>query len=213
MSVHYLSPRHRLRAVQFRPLAWPAAWPRTTAPRRQHAVVHLSALGYAPNRALSPTEAMAQLFRALETMCATTCIVFANVTPDAAGELATDPGAAARFELDGQEHVLACDHWDRPADNIAGIVAMLEMILRQGNGCFGARVQAMMRQATAAPSSLPASGAWHEVLGVPPGAPMQMAETAYRSRARQFHPDVGGTGHDMVRLNDAIAEARRIAIA
>jgi hypothetical protein len=112
MSVHYLSPRHRLRAVQFRPLAWPADWPRTTAPRRQHAVVHLSALGYAPNRALSPTEAMAQLFRALEAMCATTCIVF-----------------------------------------------------------------------------------------------------AYRSRARQFHPDVGGTGHDMVRLNDAIAEARRIAIA
>ncbi len=50
-----------------------------------------------------------------------------------------------------------------------------------------------------------------EVLGVMMGAPLEVAEAAYKARARVAHPDNGGSAEKMKELNKAIEEIRRNA--
>lgn len=66
-------------------------------------------------------------------------------------------------------------------------------------------------QAFAGYTALPAdtSDAWWHVMGVDQGASRDEIEQAYRRLARELHPDVTGHSEGMVRLNQAIAAARR----
>jgi hypothetical protein len=48
----------------------------------------------------------------------------------------------------------------------------------------------------------------HEVLGIMPNAPLEVAEAAYKARVRVAHPDVGGSEAQIKALNDAISKIR-----
>jgi len=50
--------------------------------------------------------------------------------------------------------------------------------------------------------------AWHETLGVPPGAEADAVRFAMRRLALRYHPDQGGTEAQMTRINAAYAQAR-----
>jgi len=48
----------------------------------------------------------------------------------------------------------------------------------------------------------------YEVLGIRPDAPLDVAEAAYRARAKKAHPDAGGRDDEMRELNAAIESIR-----
>jgi len=117
----------------------------------------------------------------------------------------SDPGVAVYFQLKGKDRVLACDTWDRVADNIAAVAAHVEAlraIERYGVGSVD--------QAFAGYAALPAkSETWRSTLGFGPDDIVTEARVlaAFRERARTAHPDAGGTHEAMAALSVARDEA------
>lgn len=100
-----------------------------------------------------------------------------------------DPGVAVYFELDGEAYVLACDTFDRVADNLAAIAGHIEADRRQERYGVGTA-----RDRYAGFKALPAAGegsgqGWWEVLGVTMGASDRDVKRAYRQRLHETHPD------------------------
>ena len=126
-----------------------------------------------------------------------------------------DPGAAIYFTYQDRQMCFACDRWDRVRDNVQAIrrtVAALRGISRWGTGDM---VNMAFRGFEALPppggysdAGEPTHRPWWEVLEVAPDAPTEIAEAAYRTKARKSHPDAGGSAADMAILNDAVKEAR-----
>jgi len=118
-----------------------------------------------------------------------------------------DPGVAVYWqERSGARKVMAIDHYQRVADNLAAIAATLEAmraIERHGGA-------AILERAFTGFTALPAPGAareWWEVLGVPRGCTREEAKAAYRRLASQHHPDKGGSADKMAELNAAQEQA------
>lgn len=113
-----------------------------------------------------------------------------------------DPGAAVYFSFRGKATVLACDTYYRVADNIAALAAHIEhlrAIERHGVGTI--------EQALAGYKALPADTAanWRAVFGFSADSvvTLEQLETAYRTTARQKHPDLGGSDIEMAHVNRA----------
>ena len=51
----------------------------------------------------------------------------------------------------------------------------------------------------------------YEVLDIRPGAPLEVAEAAYKAKMRNVHPDRGGSIEEAKRLNTAIEQIRKEA--
>ena len=205
------------------PLQWPVGWKRIPAHHRQGAKFAKVNTDHHPQigtwksiQELTVADALRRLFRELDLLSASNCVVSTNVETRADGlprsdrRAPDDPGVAVYFQLHGKDRVLACDKWDRVADNIAAIAAHIDAIRRQDRYGVGT-----IDQAFAGYSALPAPGSaarhrpWHEVLGLRPHASLDEAETEYRRRAKVAHPDNGGSADRMAKLNAAIADARR----
>lgn len=107
----------------------------------------------------------------------------------------SDPSVAFYFELDDEPHVLACDRWNTVADNIAAIAAHIEAL--RGQERWGVST---MKQAFAGHLALPAPEQWWQVLGLSSNATRSDIKTAFRSKAKSAHTDVGGKTADMQRL-------------
>ena len=205
------------------PLQWPLGWKRTPAAHRRHAKFakvhthhHPQTGAWRAIKELSIADALSRLFREIDLLSASSCVVSTNVETRADGmprsdrRVPDDPGVAVYFKLHGKDRVLACDKWDRVADNIAAIAAHIDAIRRQDRYGVGT-----LDQAFAGYSALPPPGSssslwpWHEVLGLRAHASLAEAETEYRRRAKVAHPDNGGSAERMAELNAAIAEARQ----
>ena len=119
----------------------------------------------------------------------------------------SDPGVAVYFTLGGGPKVLACDRWDRVADNIAAIAAHVGALRGQERWGVGS-----LEQAFAGYAALPAratSGSWREVLEVGPDAELNAARAAYTRLVRAAHPDHGGTVERLDAVRAAWGEAQR----
>lgn len=100
---------------------------------------------------------------------------------------------------------MACDKWDRVADNIASLAAHIECL--RGIERYGVGT---LEQAFRGYQALPAPNAekpWREILTE--CSTLAEAEAKFRERARICHPDAGGHHAQMADLNAAIAAARR----
>lgn len=115
-----------------------------------------------------------------------------------------DKGAALYFDLHDRPHVLACDRWNRVADNIAAIAAHIEAL--RGQERWGV---ADLRQAFAGHVALPAPDPWWEALGVSREAPIGVITAAFRTLSKSAHPDAGGDRAAWDRLNAAHEAAKR----
>lgn len=109
-----------------------------------------------------------------------------------------DPGAAVYFNLFNQPHVLACDKWDRTADNIVAISKHIEAL--RGQERWGV---ADLRQAFTGHVALPAPEQWWQVLEVPESASIDQIQTAWRNKIAAAHPDNGGSQSAAARINQA----------
>lgn len=128
-----------------------------------------------------------------------------NGTPYSNRSDPQDPGAAVYFTLQKRRVVLACDKWDRVADNIIAIAKHIEALRGQERWGVGSLEQAFRGyQALPAPN---AEKPWRQVLT--DCLTLAAAEAKYRERAHVCHPDRGGNPIQMAELNAAIRAARK----
>lgn len=179
------------------PLAWPAEVPRTK--RRDS-----SPFRVAMRRAVADLEDALRLFAKDTYVAVSHVVISSNVT--LGRDRPEDPGVAVYFEWDGAQRCIAVDRFSKPEDNVRAIYYVLEgrrQELRYGG-------LQMVRAAFAGFTALPAPGDWRSVLEVGPSASAEDAERAFRSKAKEAHPDQpGGSAQRMTELNAARQAARR----
>lgn len=209
------------------PLSWPHGWPRTPAGKRKRAKFskgerkyYSSGTGsYVSRSSLTVPQGLRRLWAELERMDARDQLTSTMVELNSYGEPRggrrepDDPGVAVYFKLKGKDRVLACDTWDRTADNLAAIAAHIECL--RGIDRYGVGT---LDQAFAGYDALPAPGVdnrppWRKVFSdavddVDNHVWSESAiQAAYRKLAAQFHPDKGGSHDAMAQLNLARDEA------
>jgi hypothetical protein len=110
-----------------------------------------------------------------------------------------DQGVAVYFSLKKQPMCFACDRWATIRENMQAIAKTIEAlrgIERWGSG-------SMVEQAFTGFVALPPPRSPHDVLGVRQGATAEEINSAYRQKAKQAHPDSGGSVEAMQELNEA----------
>lgn len=179
------------------PLAWPAGWARTQGRAK------------GPYRTALPT-ALNNLRKELRALCgdraASTLLLSSNYS--LGSEAPRDPGVVAYFTWGDDTMAIPCDRWWTVEQNVQAIALTLEAMRAMERHGAKQMIKAMFRGFTA----LPAPEDWRAVLGFAPHArpDLAAAESAYRIRARDAHPDAPGGSHDaMARLNRAIEQARK----
>lgn len=196
------------------PLSWPEDWPRTPATRRRvNKGPFIGRPGGGGGHPWSFNAARDALVIELDHLGARSVVLSANLDlgPDGLplkrGAAPEDPGAAVYFELDGKQIVLACDRHNRPEENMQAIVRSLDTLRqleRQGG-------RVMLERALAGFRTLQIPRTWWAVLGIQPNATIHDIKRAYHEKAREAHPDNGGSDAAMVELNRARDEAIRVA--
>ncbi len=178
------------------PLSWPIGWKRTTRYNRKRA-------NFSSNKLpLSVSGGLRRLLAELGRLGVREgdCIVSTNVPtrldglPYSNSREPDDSGVAVYFRLKKQDRVLACDTWQRVADNLAAIAQHIDALRRIDRYGVGT-----LEQAFAGYTALPAKGeTWRAALGFGPDEPVtaDRIEEAFRAKARVLHPDVPGGSHD-----------------
>ncbi len=168
---------------------------------------------YTTGRSLTVGDGLNRLYGELRRLGAQGVVISSNLrlnldgTPTAKqAAMLSDPGVAVYFKLKGKPRVLACDKWLSAAENMAAIAGHIEAIRavdRYGVGTLD--------QAFAGYQALPAAaGSWFIVLefSEPPKS-WDVIEARYKSLARVHHPDAGGNGETMAKINAAYDTARQ----
>lgn len=184
------------------PLAWPAAWPRARSRRSASFGAMTGANG--GKKKLSPTDSMDRLEHEIDAIGATEPLLSTNLELNLSGKPRgdrsepVDPGAALYFKYKGKDTVLACDKWDRVADNIAALAKHIEALRGQERWGVGT-----LAQAFAGYQALPAPEQWWQILGLSGSAKPSDIEAAHRRLIVKAHPDNGGSDAQAARINRA----------
>lgn len=205
------------------PLSWPTGWKRTPTSQRKRAKFSKGSTTYRDNysyrssSALTVPQGLDRLHRELERLKARNVIVSTNVELNSYGEPRggrrepEDSGVAVYFKLGGKDRVLACDAWDRAADNLASVAAHIECLRGIDRYGVGTLDQAFAGYDALPPPSADNRAPWRLVMGFEGSQPLTLEEVEqrFRQRARTCHPDVPGGSHEsMAALNAAIEQAR-----
>lgn len=204
------------------PLAWPVGWKRTPGHSRRRAEFARHETIAGPDgkresrRPLTVSDGVRRLVRQLrilgveagDAVISTNIPVRLDGLPYGNQRDPADVGVAVYFRLKKADRVLACDTWDRVADNLAAVAQHIDALRRIDRYGVGT-----LDQAFAGYAGLPAKGStWRSSLGFAPDQVVTLAEVeaAFRERARGAHPDVQGGSHDaMTSLTSARLEAVR----
>lgn len=180
------------------PLAWPDGQPRHKGPRSTGRFK----VGFVIAREELATEV--DRLGGRNVVLSTNVELRLDGKPRADRSNPSDPGVAVYMALKGKPMVFACDRWKDVKDNIRAISKTIEAlrgIERWGSG-------SMMERAFDGFTALPSpqdwtERDWWEVLGVPYDATIFQINEAYRRRAKDRHPDNGGSDALMAELNAA----------
>jgi hypothetical protein len=199
------------------PLSWPQGWPRTSDNRRDRTYKFKTSF----------SRAREQLVDELRRLGASNVVLSSNIPTrldglpyaDAARKRIDDPGVAVYFTLRQRPMTMARDQYDTVHDNLRSLGLAIEY-LRGLERHGGAN---MLERAFAGFTALPPPEGhapeerqidWREELGpFPEGLEnpevLALAEFRYRNKAKSSHADAGGSDEAMIRLNLAIAQARK----
>lgn len=179
------------------PLSWPAGWSRTERPTYSKFKVTLQ-------QALQNVQGALRRFGADTGSEVKGLIISSNYT--LGNESPKDGGVAVYFQWEGRDACIAVDRYIKLQDNLQAVFHVLEAErtkMRHGGLNI---VRTSFRGYTALPPS--SKKPWRDVLGS--CASLSDAETAFKAKARKFHPDATGGDHSfMAELNVAIADARQ----
>lgn len=196
------------------PLAWPEGWPRATSRKRakfgknERQYSSYGSGSYDRKRDLTINDATQRVLAELSTfgvphgewIVSTNLELRLDGLPRSGQSQPADPGAAVYWrKRNGPMKVMAIDIYDRVADNLAAIAATLSAmraIERHG----GAQI---LDRAFTGFTALPPPLAWHQILGLQPGAKRSDVEAAHRRLAMEHHPDRGGSPARMSEINAA----------
>ena len=198
------------------PLTWPLGWPR--AHHRVRApfskVNRDPATSYRTRNRLTVNQGLWQVRDELRRLGVRdqSLIVSTNIRtrldgfPVSGAAEPRDPGVAVYFKFKGKARVLACDKWNRVADNLAAIARHIEALRGQDRWGVGS-----LDQAFAGYTALPANTAanWRAVFGLGAAASWEQVSEAFRVQALVHHPDRGGSELAFKRLTEARAAAKR----
>lgn len=181
------------------PLTWPEHIPRSKTREKGKFSASLTT-------ALGNVQTSLRLFAKDSDKPLSSLVISSNVTLGA--DRPADPGVAVWFTWDGLQVCIPVDRYQTVAANLQAIHHVIEarrVELRHGTLAL---VRATFMGFKALP---PATGrrAWWDVLGVAKTASADEIERAYKSKAKQAHPDVGGTNEAMAVLTAAREEAMR----
>lgn len=206
--------------IEAYPLSWPAGWPRTPTDKIARArfgvsveKTNSSGMKWRQRGEVTNYVGRSRLFAELARLGATDVVLSTNVPsrkdglPYSNAREPADHGVAVYFRIRGEPRVLACDRWDRVADNMAALAAHVEAIRGQLRWGVGSLEQAFggYRALTAVGARRP----WHDVLGVPASASPGEVEQRIRDLQRLHHPDRGGSHDQMAEINAAADDWRR----
>ena len=173
------------------PLAWPAGFPRTKTREKGQFRTSFDA---ARNNVVKSLKA----FAADSRKQITDPVLSTNV--DLMDRLKdNDPGVAVWFTWDGMQVCIPVDRYLNAASNLQAIHHILEarrVELRHGT-------LALVRATFQGFVALPAPRSPWDILGVNPGSSADAIQSAYRAKARDAHPDSGGSTAAMAELNAA----------
>lgn len=180
------------------PLAWPVGWPRTAPYRRQRS--RFSPGGLASEA--QETRWELQRLGARNPVISTNIELRRDGLPYSGRGAPDDPGVAVYFTYEGRQQCIPCDRWATVEENLRAIwksIEALRSLERWGAKSF---VDAAFTgfTAIAGPS---AARPWWEVLGVSQYASRDQINAAWREKARDAHPDAGGSDAAMSELNSA----------
>lgn len=185
------------------PLSWPLTWKRTKFPTH-------SRFG----RRNPPTVAQGRdgVIRELRMMGVFDwqVVISTNVPlrrdglPYSNQKEPSDTGVAVYFKVEGKPTVLACDKWNTVGDNLWAIAKHIEALRGQDRWGVGSLAQAF--QGYVALEEKTQASCW-DVLGIPQSnnSNENIVMDAYRRKARETHPDTGGTPEafaEVVRAKD-----------
>jgi hypothetical protein len=162
------------------PLQWPVGFKRTTWPGKSK---------------FDTTFAVARdlILKELKMLGATSPIISTNIPlrqdglPYASYRPPTDKGVAVYFTYNREQHVLACDKWNKIEDNMQAIRKTVEAM--RGLERWG--VSDMLKRTFSGFKALPeeTDDSWWSVLGISKNATIDEIISAYRKKAFETHPD------------------------
>lgn len=191
-------------AAEAYPLQWPEGWPRTPSHKR-------GASRFGKNMGFNQ---IGKLQNELRLLGAQNTVISSNVPlrndglPYASESKRRydDPGVAVYFTLKRKPLSMARDIYWTPWENIRSLILAIDAIRsieRHGGSTMMERAFAGF--AAIAPPSW--KKPWREVFGVQPDWRGDIS-ALYREKAKNRHPDAGGSDSLMAELNVAYAEAR-----
>jgi hypothetical protein len=196
------------------PLSWPDGWDRVPTHKRHSAAYRMTF-----------ADARAGVLKSLAQMGAQPVVITANLPlrldglPLAGTKEPADPGVAVWWfdRKSGETRTIACDAWKTTRENLRAIGHALEGLRTiersKSTQILDRAMQSFNVNALPAASSVPARPWFCDELGLTEWpSTRNLIENAYRHRAKQTHPDQGGSHEEFVRLGQARAEALKAAM-
>lgn len=180
------------------PLSWPSGKPRTPVDRRKRGQFQSN------GKPVRRTAAVERVRREVAALGGVYPLISSNLElrkdglPRLDRAEPYDSGICVFFSMKGQPYAMACDTYDKLAQNIAAVanhIAAVRAIERYGVATAAETLQAFQ--------ALPAPKRPHEILGVPPGASAAEVQKAWRERIANHHPDRTGSHHAAAEINAA----------
>lgn len=214
--------------IEAYPLHWPREKPRKPAGDRRRANFgkrSRSEQGWTSKKQLTVTQAVSRLLAEFvaftrvgqihrvqrdEVVISTNIRTRNDGMPWGSAAEPEDPAVAVYFRLDDEPHCIACDAWDRVADNIAAIAATINA--QRGLERWGA---VDLKAAFAGFKALPGARAdvamtFNDAVsfvslhsGLDGERVCKDLRSAYRAAAKRLHPDSGGNARDFSQLQEA----------
>lgn len=190
------------------PLYWPEGWPRRSSGARK------SDRAFAQNGELTIDRARRSLTDELRRLGAANVVISSNLHLRQDGhplgkqpKMLGDPGVAVYFMFKGRSMVMARDAYKSVAGNIRSLALAIEA-MRQLERHGGSTMMERAFQGFAAIAPPDWKKPWREVFGVTPDWRGDLT-ALYREKAKNRHPDSGGSDTLMAELNVAYAEAKK----